>query len=106
MVQRTVSGLEIQEGWEERFQQLGDLKNVQVDIQFNRYEVNEYLSREEFDRNQVKLQLLIPLVKQLAVGMLKGTLKYSTDVHTPEEWGRERGSELGDYINYLLLSER
>ena len=105
MTQKTVSGLSIRDGWEERAEELCNMAQVRAWLSLSAA-AKEQLSEEEIDRTMLKFQMLVPFVKQLMVGMLKGTLKYETDIHSLEEYQREIADELGDYVNYVLLTQQ
>ena len=98
----TVSGLKIKSDWEERTKKLCGVDSFIAQISMTDW-LMRLLTKEERDRTRIKLDKVEDLSKRLAVGMLKGSLKYTTDVHSDDEWDREIGDEMADFINYWLL---
>ena len=98
----TPSGLVVNEGWEERVIQLNHPSSFYVSI-----DMSETLKRElspiERQRMGIKLSLVQGEARLMALGMLKGTLKYPTDAHTVEEYELEEAAEQADVTNYRLL---
>ena len=61
------------------------------------------LSGENMERLRRKMPLVQEAATRLAVGMLKGTIKYDTDDWTPEQWIEHLGDEAFDQVNYFML---
>ena len=98
----TVSGLKIKSDWEERTKKLCGVDSFTAQISMTDWLMG-LLTKEERDRTRIKLGKVEDLSKRLAVGMLKGSLKYTTDAHSDDEWDREIRDEMADFINYWLL---
>lgn len=90
--------------WEERASRLAvpasfsarvtphDLLQVQLDY-------------DEWVRLNKKMRLVEGSAVKLAMGMLKGTLKYESDVITQAAWMAHLTAEMHDAVNYLALME-
>ena len=100
-VRTTVDGLAMNSNWEDR-QHLLDPEHIVVGLSLDK-RIRAELTQEEFERTMSKFAQLKPFIQQLCLRMLKGTIKYSTDVHTPEEYRKEFGSELADVVCYHIL---
>ena len=96
--------LETNEGWENRYEQINEPSYFEVVI-FPFVNILYRLDKTEAERLQKKLKLLENYTRKLAVGMLKGTLKYPTDNWTVEQWMHEEEDEEIDRINYRLLKQ-
>ena len=91
------------EGWEERYEDvLLNPSIVRAGVYLSR-RASDHLSPEERCRVWVKLDLIAALAHKLAIGMIKGTLKYPTDDWTDKQWGAYAEDEENDLINYRLL---
>ena len=96
--------LETNIDWEDRYEELGNVNSFVVDINIG-YHLSTQLSPSEYKRLQLKLRLVEKYARKLAVGMLKGTLKYPTDNWSVEQWMHEQEDEEVDRLNYLLLKQ-
>jgi len=92
-----------QEGWEER---LAEAK-AEITFEFTariRHETGTHvLAQSEYERLWPKLNLISQHAARLAIGMLKGTIKYAGDHYSLEMWRAERDDDRADGINYDLL---
>ena len=61
------------------------------------------LSLEELERFNHHMELVIEAAKGMAVGMLKGIIKYPADCPTTKQWLAHLVDEGFDQINYTML---
>jgi len=92
------------EDWADRVEGFLDINNFVVDIQTSQRLLGS-LSTEQKGRLAWKLELVEKAARYMAVGMLKGTLKYSHDAYTTEQWMAHVIDEGADQLNYQLLLE-
>ena len=91
--------------WEEQWEALqGQHTRVLVDIQPS-YSTSIVLDKEQLKRLLPKFQLIENWATEMAENMIKGTIKYSTDKYTQEEWMEYIQDEIIDLLNYKLLME-
>ena len=96
--------LETNADWEDRYEKINEPSNFDVVI-YPFANITYRLSKTEAERLQNKLRLLEDYTRKLAVGMLKGTLKYPTDNWSVEQWMHEEEDEEIDRLNYRLLKQ-
>ena len=99
-----ITGLMVQpvDNWEERAKRLCKPDNFTVYIAIED-ELGEELSDDEWHRLDAKLNLVREFARYMAAGMLKGTLKYSTDTYSLEQWCAHLAGEGADQANYQML---
>ena len=91
----------VNEGWEERFAQFG-LGAFDVSVTLAP-EFAQLLTADEDMRTFEKLRLVEEFATKLALGMLKGSLKYGHDRWDDEQWANAAEDEESDLVNYRLL---
>lgn len=98
-----ITGLMVKpiDGWQERVEKL--CKPHCFDFAVWTKGLYDELSREEWNRLQIKLRLVETYAKYMAVGMLKGVLKYSNDDWTVDQWMAHLIGEGADKANYDML---
>ena len=94
------------EGVEERLKALCLTDNFQIEVIVSQLLYNE-LSQVEWEALHWKLNLVVKAAKMMAVGMLKGTIKYQKYgmEHSLKEWGNHLVSETADILNYAILNQ-
>ena len=96
--------LETKENWEARYEKLANADNFRVNIKLV-LALDAQLSTSELLRTYNKLKLVEAYAAKLAVGMLKGTLKYPSDDWNIEQWLENEEDEIIDQTNYRLLRQ-
>lgn len=99
-----ITGLQVKpvSGWEQRVEQLCKPEYFSDRLEPTLHLLSR-LSDDEWKRLEPKLVLVRQAAKIMAAGMLKGTLKYSTDDYTIETWMAHLIGEGADQLNYQLL---
>ena len=92
----------INANWEDTFDDLQSRGEFDIDINFS---LMDELSEFDQWRIGVKLEMIKNLARSLSFAMLKGTVKYIDDKHSPEQWAAFENDEMMDIINYRLLRE-
>lgn len=64
------------------------------------------ITQEDIRRLLPKIRLVEASAARRAVAMLKGTLKYTDDVNTVDQWFAHMVDELDDQSNYMDLLQR
>ena len=90
--------------WESRFAYIKESPSPFTVTIHTSARVRQALDSLESERLVPKLHEIEKLAAQLALNMVKGTLKYQVDTHTTEEWAAFEEDERIDQINYWLLS--
>ena len=93
------------DGWQERVDRLVKVENFKVFIDWSQtgVAVRDQLTVEERSRLARKLDLVEKFATFMAAGMLKGTLKYSTDNYSIDQWMAHLIGEGADQANYAAL---
>ena len=86
-------------GWEERYAKY-KASDFQVTVDLP---VGHDLDDVEVERTLIKLDIIKEFAQDLALGMLKGSIKYLHDNRTPDEWAAFEEDEQNDVVNYRLL---
>ena len=106
---RTASGAEINDGWEKRFEKATEMTYPMSDAFYvsvtPRMGVLVTITQDEERRLRSKLAMIERFMQRMAMGMLKGTLKYDTDNRTYDEWRAEFDDEFIDMVNYRVFME-
>ena len=92
------------EGWQERFNRVANACYFRFSPHIFS-EVVEELTVGEYARLVPKLELIARHAERLAVGMLKGTIKYAGDDHSVATWKAEEEDDSVDSVNYRLLRQ-
>lgn len=90
------------EGWQKRVEELAKPEYWYVSLT-PRVEMTEQLSDDEFRRLAKKVKMVKEAVKWMLAGMVKGTVKYSSDDWTLERWMAHLVGEGADQMNYQIL---
>ena len=90
------------EGWQERVGVLCKPENFDAHARCH-YNVSTKLSEDEYQRLYKKLVLVEEWALYMAVGMLKGVLKYETDAYPLDQWMSHMIGEGVDQSNYQML---
>lgn len=90
------------EGWQKRVEELAKPEYWDVSLA-PRVEMTEQLSDDEFRRLAKKVKMVKEAVKWMLAGMVKGTVKYSSDDWTLERWMAHLVGEGADQMNYQIL---
>ena len=88
--------------WQPRVEALCKPERFEVSINPD-YMTCQSLTEEERERLRWKLKLVERFASYMAAGMLKGTLKYSTDAYGVDKWMAHLLGEGADQANYQLL---
>ena len=89
-------------GWEIRATELAKPEFFWVSIGLDP-ELRKGLSTAENKRLDKKLELVRQAASYMAAGMVKGTVKYSSDDYTVEKWLANVVGEGSDLFNYMIL---
>ena len=90
------------EGWELRIKELANAKHFKVSIGVGSV-LRAGLTNKENERLDIKLQLVADAAALMAAGMVKGTVKYSTENYSVDKWMTHVIDEGVDQLNYQLL---
>ena len=101
MLDETVRAV-VNEGWQERAQQICKIENFAVYTSFN-LSVLEQLTSDEQRRLEQKLLLVENYAQHMAMNMAKGTIKYPSDEYSIDTWLVEEADDNVDGTNYRLL---
>lgn len=85
-------------GWEKRYLEFST-DDFTVTIAYN----GDKLTDDEYSRTRLKLDIIEEYAAELALQMLKGSVKYYSDDRSPEEWRAFEDEEQNDIANYRLL---
>jgi len=85
-----------------RINHLAIPEHFMVNIQADN-DVGQKLTEQQYKRLEYKLRIVENIAQELAARMLKGTLKYNTDDHSPAEWFSMMQDDQFDTINYTGL---
>ncbi len=94
--------LKAKKGWEKRAKKLARPEFFWISIGIEPY-LLEKLSIKEQERLRAKLRLVREAATFMAAGMVKGTVKYSSDDYTVEKWLANVVGEGSDLFNYMIL---
>lgn len=94
-------------GWEARYEAIKPKVWVRVDAARILYylELEGLITRAEADRALWKIALIEPFVTQMALNMVKGTIKYPNDDWSIETWSDMGLDDKADSVNYDLLRD-
>ena len=90
------------DGWVSRVEALCKPEEWDVSCLPSTFLLN-HLSAEEQRRLRVKIGIVERATRVMLAGMVKGTVKYSTDNYTMEQWMASVMGEGCDFINYINL---
>ena len=100
-----MSNVEINEGWEQRYQAVKD--HVSIDLSpkaiLGDLVFSGLITEAESERALWKILLIEPFVTRMVVNMIKGTIKYTTDDWSLETWREMALDDRVDGINYDAL---
>ena len=85
-----------------------DLVNVRIGLTslFDDLVVRGEITQEDIRRLLPKIRLVEASAARRAVAMLKGTLKYTDDMNTVDQWFDHMTDELDDQSNYMDLLQQ
>jgi len=89
------------ENWQARCEELCKPENFVVSV--NAVNLIGKVSNDEYERLYKKMRLVEEWARYMAAGMLKGTIKYSTDDYELKIWMAHVIGEGADQSNYELL---
>lgn len=90
--------------WQKRYRVLGRPEHFNVAVGVDLADLQAHgLTKEESSRLAPKLKLVEQFAQRLAVGMLKGTVKYDSDDWSVQAWIDFEEDDTVDSIDYRLL---